>query len=170
MDAHYAFYKNLCSILDDEKMSQEVRNIAQKLLKSKKRNTYPYKKKEKVPTKDGNGWSAVVQKPLTDLFVLNNLVCSLSLVSKGCKSFAIDNHVWSQLALKRWEGKQGMKEIHSEPHEIWFRKAGTWKKVYGLIEQEAKRSKFNIDDLAETTWCDFYYKLGSNDHLVKQIG
>ncbi|CAG8469677.1 1836_t:CDS:2 [Funneliformis mosseae] len=80
-------------------------------------------------------------------------LCSLSLVSKGCKSFAIDNHVWSQLALKRWEGKQGMKEIHSEPHEIWFRKAGTWKKVYGLIEQEARRSKFNIDDLAETTWC-----------------
>ncbi|CAI2183950.1 6188_t:CDS:2 [Funneliformis geosporum] len=80
-------------------------------------------------------------------------LCSLSLVSKGCNSFAIDNHVWSQLALKRWEGKQGMKEIHSEPHEIWFRKAGTWKKVYGLVEQEARRNKLNTDDLAETTWC-----------------
>ncbi|CAG8622501.1 16680_t:CDS:2, partial [Funneliformis caledonium] len=36
MDAHYASYKSLSSILDDEKMSQEVRNITQKLLKSKK--------------------------------------------------------------------------------------------------------------------------------------
>ncbi|CAG8584385.1 4969_t:CDS:2 [Funneliformis caledonium] len=35
-EAHFAFYRNLCSILDDEKMSQEVRDIAKKLLKSKK--------------------------------------------------------------------------------------------------------------------------------------
>ncbi|CAG8555927.1 8116_t:CDS:2 [Funneliformis caledonium] len=76
MDAHYAFYKNLSSILDDEKMSQEVRNIAQNLLKSKKVTSGTLSsptsssshKGKKRKFKDGNGWSAVVQKPLTDLF------------------------------------------------------------------------------------------------------
>src|SRR6266540_3924860 len=77
-------------------------------------------------------------------------LCSLSLVSKECNSFAIDNHVWYHLALKRWEGKQGMTDIHSESHEMWFKKAGTWKKVYGIVEQEARRSELNTDDLAET--------------------
>jgi hypothetical protein len=77
---------------------------------------------------------------------------SLSLVSKGCNSIAIDNHIWNYLALKRWEGKQGMVEIRSEPHELWFKKAGTWKKVYGIVEQEARRSELNTDDLVETTW------------------
>ncbi|RIA87911.1 hypothetical protein C1645_776256 [Glomus cerebriforme] len=77
---------------------------------------------------------------------------SLSLVSKGCNTFAMDNHIWNHVALNRWEGKQGMAEICSEPHELWFKKAGTWRKVYSIIEQEARRSELNTDDLVETTW------------------
>ena len=84
---------------------------------------------------------------------------SLSLVLKGCNSFAIDNHVWYHLALIRWEGKQGMADIHSEHHEMWFKKTGIWKKVYGIVEQEARRSKLNTDDLAETTW---YFKVNKS--------
>jgi hypothetical protein len=45
-----------------------------------------------------------------------------------------------------------MTEVCSESHELWFKKAGTWKKVYGMIEQEARRSELNTDDLVETTW------------------
>jgi len=77
---------------------------------------------------------------------------SLSLVSKGCNSFAMDNHIWNHIALNRWEGKQGMTEVCSESHELWFKKAGTWKKVYGIVEQEARRNELNADDLVETTW------------------
>jgi len=38
-------------------------------------------------------------------------------------------------------------------------KTGIWKKVYGIVEQEARRSKLNTDDLAETTW---YFKVNKS--------
>ncbi|CAG8458518.1 2167_t:CDS:2 [Funneliformis caledonium] len=38
MDAHFSFYRMLSLINDDEKMSQEVRDVAQRLLISKKTN------------------------------------------------------------------------------------------------------------------------------------
>ncbi|CAG8455064.1 8426_t:CDS:2 [Funneliformis caledonium] len=78
MDAHFFFHKSLSLINDDEKMSREVRDVAQRLLKSKKTDVFKANNsfwntssptsssshkgnKEKVPTKDGNGWSAVGQ-------------------------------------------------------------------------------------------------------------
>lgn len=90
---------------------------------------------------------------------------SLSLVSKGCNTFAMDNHIWNHIALNRWEGKQGMAEICSEPHNLWFKKAGTWKKVYSIVEQEARRSELNADDLVETTW-----RFKFNSYPIPHVG
>ena len=52
-----------------------------------------------------------------------------------------------------------MANIHSEHHEMLFKKTGIWKKVYVIVEQEDRRSKLNTDDLAETTW---YFKVNKS--------
>ncbi|CAG8552971.1 8062_t:CDS:2 [Ambispora leptoticha] len=79
-------------------------------------------------------------------------LCNLSLVSRNWNILVSDNHLWAEIALNRWENKQGMKEICTNAHSLWYLKPGTWKKVYILVEKEARRTKLEMEDLCETTW------------------
>ncbi|CAG8538774.1 12844_t:CDS:2 [Ambispora gerdemannii] len=79
-------------------------------------------------------------------------LCSLSLVSRNWNILVSDNHLWTEIALKRWENKQGMKEICTDTHSLWYLKPGTWKKAYILVEKEAHRTRLEMEDLCETTW------------------
>ncbi|CAG8826570.1 4621_t:CDS:1, partial [Gigaspora rosea] len=80
-----------------------------------------------------------------DLF---NLGC----VSRYYSILTADNAVWSQLALKRWEAKEGMREISEEYRNFWFKSPGAWKRVYCLIEKEARRTSLDVNDLVDNIW------------------
>ncbi|CAB5396133.1 unnamed protein product [Rhizophagus irregularis] len=52
----------------------------------------------------------------------------------------MDNHIWNHIALNRWE-------------------------VYSIVEQEARRSELNADDLVETTW-----RFKFNSYPIPHVG
>ncbi|CAG8439569.1 10944_t:CDS:2 [Acaulospora morrowiae] len=121
-------------------------------------------------------------------------LCTLAKVSRGLNALSSDNHVWSVLALERWENKQGMKDIcywkgitdcnqndnstryntqenandnnirsssesqdddtnsHLKGFELWFSRPGIWKRVYAFVETEAKRCRWDVEDLIENVW------------------
>ncbi|CAG8815119.1 37814_t:CDS:2, partial [Gigaspora margarita] len=77
---------------------------------------------------------------------------NLGSVSRYYNILTADNGVWSQLALKRWEAKEGMREISEEYRNFWFKSPGAWKRVYCLIEKEARRTSLDVNDLVDNIW------------------
>ncbi|CAG8735933.1 13665_t:CDS:2 [Cetraspora pellucida] len=75
----------------------------------------------------------------------------LSIVSHDFNKLASDNEIWKQFALERWKDKQGIKKICEENRRFWSN-SGTWKRVYSIVEREAQRTLWDVNDLVENSW------------------
>ncbi|CAG8769799.1 33608_t:CDS:2 [Racocetra persica] len=91
----------------------------------------------------------------------------LSIVSRDFNNLTSDNNIWSQLALRRWEHKQGIKEICEENRIFWFKKPGTWKIVYNIVEREAQRTLLDVNDLVENSWICTVSQLSQLNETIK---